>query len=129
MGRSEEKSKKRANDSLVTWNLSQMLENVSTPGSTARTPKPPFTKTLKHNLELTKDYHPNEKPHCQTADKIAFICTSLIAENLGYDIDLTAKLKQQFEAYFKAVCIVSDDTLNIFDGQVWPKLNNTIKDN
>ena len=118
MGCSEKKSKKCADNSLVTRDSSQMLENVGTPGSNIKTPKSHFAKRLIQSSALAKECHLDGKPHCETADDTKFVCTSLIAENLVYNVDLTTKSKLQIKRYFETVCIVPDDTLKLFAGCV-----------
>ena len=59
---------------------------------------------------------------------MAFSCSNLIADHLGYDVDFTTKLAEQVERYFKMVGIVSDNTLNLFATCVWPESKHIIQD-
>ncbi len=85
MGRAEKKKAKKSNDSSVTHNLSQTLDNTGIPGSTIYTPKSSSTKKGTKNSTAAKYCHLNGNPHCKTADEIAFNCKNIIAEHLDYD--------------------------------------------
>ena len=106
MGRAEKKKKNKSNDSSVTQDLSQALDNIGTLCSTVRTLRSSSPKKDMKNSALAKDCHLYGSPHCKSADEIAFVCSNLIAEHLGYDIDLTARLKGHVEKYFKLVGVV-----------------------
>ena len=123
MGR---RKKQGGSDSSVTRDLSQTLENASTPGSTAATPKSSSSKRDLKNLAVATECHLSSTPHCKTAESMAFSCSNLIADHLGYDVDSTTKLVSQVERYFKCVGIVSDDTLKLFATSVWPEPTNVV---
>ena len=88
------------------------------PGSTVRTNKSSSPKKETKNSALAKECFLNGKPHCKSVDEILYVCTNLIVKHLGYNIDLTIKLKGQVEQYVKRVGIVSDNTLKLFACQV-----------
>ena len=110
-------SKKKTPEKIARNLSSTMDRSAVTP---LKDPASSQKKTGKGSSKLARTSNLSETVHCKSSDEIAFVCSSIISENLGLDTAVQMELKTQLECYFTTIGVTSDDSLKLFAGNHGP---------
>ena len=116
---------KKKNTEKVARDLSCTMNRSA--GTPSKDPASSPKKTGKGSSKLAKDSNLSETVHCKSSNEIAFVCSSIISDNLGLDATVQIKLTAQLEHYFTTIGVTSDDSLKLFAGNHWPSPSDVVK--